>query len=214
MRRQELHPHTAVINRAQKLQSKKSRHDALQWLASQFPKAFDNTIKIQPLKTGIMNDILLHSEKAALAGFSKSKLREAVVIYTRRIDYLACLKARDLRVNLEGQPVGEVTEEEAERAANKIKKRIEKSLRNSRKTTIRRPAAPKASNVSAQQSNSSMSSLHQIERKPLYSMYDGITLPKPPPIIKHKSSRQFDPDAVARIKQRLGLKKKEDFFSE
>ncbi|HRD69353.1 MAG TPA: activator of prop osmoprotectant transporter, partial [Legionella sp.] len=45
MRKQELHPRTAVLNKTQKNQSKKARSDALIWLAAQFPNAFDNSIR-------------------------------------------------------------------------------------------------------------------------------------------------------------------------
>ncbi|OEH47560.1 RNA chaperone ProQ [Legionella parisiensis] len=133
MRRQELHPRTAVINKAQKNKSKKARTDALLWLAANFPAAFDNSLRIRPLKVGIMDDILLFADKAEEVGISKSKLREAVVLFTRRLDYLACLKLREMRVDLHGNEFGAVSEEEAEHAAAKIKKRVEKSVRNARK---------------------------------------------------------------------------------
>lgn len=216
MRRQELHPHTAVINRTQKSQSKKTRQEALLWLATMFPKAFDNTLKIQPLKIGIMDDILNYCEEAAKHGISKSKLREAVVLFTRRIDYLICLKAREMRIDLEGNPVAPVTEEEAEKAANKIKKRIEKSLRNARKPSSFSTAYPKQSSGGLSSTASAYSQVrepmnpHQIERKPLYSMPNAAPLvkqPAPAVLVKHKTSRPFDPDAVARLKERLGLSK-------
>lgn len=133
MRKQELHPRTAVINKNQKNKSKKARSDALLWLASNFPAAFDNSLCIRPLKVGIMEDILLHADKAAECGISKSKLREAVVLFTRRLDYLACLKLREIRVDLHGNEVAEVSADEADHAAAKIKKRVEKSVRNARK---------------------------------------------------------------------------------
>ena len=79
MRKQTLHPRTAVINQKQKNQSKKTRLDALHWLQLTFPGAFDNRSKIQPLNVGIINDILAYAEQAAAVGISKSKLREAVV---------------------------------------------------------------------------------------------------------------------------------------
>ena len=126
MRRPELHPRTAIINRTQKNASRRTKSLALSWLAEKFPQAFDTTQRIRPLKKGIMNDILAYAEEAAVAGLSKSKLREAVVVFTRRLDYLACLKAKEVRVDLLGNTVEHVTLEEAERAAGKIKKRIEK----------------------------------------------------------------------------------------
>lgn len=194
MRKQELHPLTATINKLQKSQSKKYRNDALLWLAKTFPQAFDNNVSIHPLKLGIMKDILNYAEMAAKEGISKSKLREAVVIYTRRIDYLTCLKARNMRIDLQGQPINEVTEEDAQRAALKIKKRIEKSIKNTKPKTTER-SMPKG--------------------KPFYNGEELLpytdrtvenrarTVP-----IKHKSSRQPDPLAITRLKEKLGLSKR------
>src|SRR3990167_7488638 len=132
MRNQPLHLRTAIVNQKQKNLSKRAQHDALHWLAKTFPKAFDNRVSIQPLKIGIIDDILEHAEDAAKAGISKSKLREAVILFTRRIDYLTCLKIRETRIDLQGQPTTRPTTEEAECATLKIKRRIEKSAKNAR----------------------------------------------------------------------------------
>lgn len=205
MRKQELHPRTAVINKSQKNKSKKAKTDALLWLAANFPAAFDNSLRIRPLKTGIMDDILIHAEKAQEAGISKSKLREAVVIFTRRLDYLACLKAREMRVDLQGNEVAEVLEEEAEHAATKIKKRVEKSVRNTRKLmTEKTPVKAQTSFSSSVKMPSSSE-----EYLPIYPLRAPIaqneTQPSKTPAITVKSTRQFDPDAVARLKEKLGL---------
>lgn len=217
MRKQELHPHTAVINRKQKNQSKKARLDALNWLASKFPPAFDNTTMIQPLKLGIMTDILTHADEAFEAGVSKSKLREALVIYTRRIDYLTCLKAREMRVDLLGNPVSFVTEEEAERAAVKIKKRIEKSSKNAKKAalvkTVNEPREISKRTNKSQTEPSSFPSYP--ERAPAFSAHyannaSPVARPAVNVVIKPKlAARQFDPEAVARLKEKLGLSGKE-----
>lgn len=214
MRKQELHPRTAVINKAQKIQSKKARADALLWLAANFPAAFDNSLRIRPLKAGIMDDILVHADKAAEVGISKSKLREAVVVFTRRLDYLACLKLREARVDLQGNDVTEVTAEEAEHAAAKIKKRVEKSVRNARKLLAEKSSghhhnnqlpASYLSRVNAQNNNGE-------ENLPVYparSYATQNTTPQAPRsaavMVKHKSTRQYDPNAVARLKEKLGL---------
>ncbi|KTD07925.1 ProQ/FinO family protein [Legionella jamestowniensis] len=208
MRRQELHPRTVIINKTQKNQSKKNRNDALSWLATTFPQAFDNTLRIRPLKIGIMDDILALADKAAACGISKSKLREAVVIFTRRIDYLTCLKAREMRVDLQGNPVSMVTEEEAEKAAAKIKKRVEKSVRNSRKQfSSIKPTTYSNARPSVQSQETNLP--YFPERAPAFSAQNPVT---PPPraavVVKHKPSRQFDPDAVARLKEKLGLSRK------
>lgn len=122
-----LHPHTVVINQLQKQKAKQLRQEALNWLATRFPEAFDNRVRIRPLKIGIIQDLLQYAEEAEQAGISKAKLREAVNIFTRRLDYLICLKAREMRIDLEGKPVAEVNKEDAEKAASKLKKRLEKT---------------------------------------------------------------------------------------
>ncbi|MDI9818954.1 MULTISPECIES: ProQ/FinO family protein [unclassified Legionella] len=206
MRRQELHPRTAILNKTQKNKSRSARNEALQWLAATFPLAFDNSLRIRPLKIGIMEDILSHADKAADAGISRSKLREAVVLFTRRIDYLTCLKAREMRIDLLGNPVSLVTEEEAERAALKIKKRIEKSARNARKVLAGKTAAPTPKSLTTNYGSQDVNPYP--ERAPAFHAQNPATSPRPAVLVKHKASRQFDPDAVARLKEKLGLSRK------
>ncbi|MFY7698344.1 MAG: ProQ/FinO family protein [Legionella sp.] len=205
MRKQDLHPRTADINKKQKNKSRKYRIDALHWLAATFPLAFDNSTHIHPLKLGIMTDILDYAEQAALAGISKSKLREAVVVFTRRLDYLASLKAKEMRVDLLGNPITPVTEEEAESAAAKIKKRVERSLKAPRKNIAEKTDAikPIVRNTDQQvQAHDQMTSCY---------IGGSLSLPSPQKpstvVIKHKTVRQFDPTAVARLKEKLGLSK-------
>jgi ProP effector len=215
MSKQELHPRTAVLNKSQKNNSKKLREKALHWLAINFPLAFDNTLRIRPLKEGIMDDILHYADKAAADGISKGKLREAVVVFTRRLDYLACLKLREMRIDLQGNVINEVTLEEAEHAATKIRKRVEKSARNARKLLGSKTAIQSTfnSNSSSVQSKPNPTTTHEQEDylptyPPRGSAYNS---PVAPPakvssvIVKHKTTRQYDPSAVARLKEKLGL---------
>lgn len=216
MRKQELHPRTAIINQKQKHESKSARLEALKWLAKRFPNAFDNTVQISPLKKGIVEDVFEYADEAAKEGISKSKLREAIVVFTRRIDYLTVLKARERRVDLNGEPVGDVSEDEAEKAATKIKRRVEKSAKNARKATTNTPVAPQASGMTypttsdasyhrpTYYSNGSMNA--DVEQQSTYKP----KISKPATVIKRKSAKQYDPEAVARLKQKLGLSKKEE----
>ncbi|MDP3559379.1 MAG: ProQ/FinO family protein [Legionellaceae bacterium] len=139
MPRYPLHPITACLNKKQKNHAKQARSQALEWLAQRFPEAFETSQRIRPLKTGIMHDVLAITVEAEKAGISRTKLREAVVLFTRRLDYLTCLKAKEMRIDLDGQPTTFVTSEEAERAALKIKKRLEK--RNAQKATTSTPSS-------------------------------------------------------------------------
>ena len=127
-RRQSLHPYTIIINKAQKQASKLGRNQALAWLAAQFPDAFDNTLRIRPLKIGIMHDILQYAGIALSHGISKNKLRQAVAIYTRSLDYLMCLKAQEMRIDLRGNATCFVTLNESKHAAYQVKKLTEKSI--------------------------------------------------------------------------------------
>lgn len=221
MRKQQLHPRTAVINKSQKNQSKKTRLEALTWLSTTFPRSFDTEVSIAPLKLGIMDDILMHADKALEAGISKSKLREAVVIFTRRIDYLICLKAKEMRIDLFGEPVALVTEEEAERASVKIKKRIEKNAKNARKNSAIKLGSnmgaspskmPSSSYIVSKAPRQSSVSLDDDSNLPIYPARASYSAqatqqtPRPEPlVVKRKTIKAFDPDAVARLKEKLGL---------
>ena len=200
------HPLTIRINQQQKNQSKKLRYTALRWLAEKFPNAFDNTKQIMPLSIGIMAEILKYADEAEALGISKSKLREAVVIFTRRLDYLSCLKAREMRIDLFGNPVSRVTEEEAESASLKIKKRIEKSAKNARVAAAAAPAATNVKPTKVKYSNSSYN-VDFLENDDRFE----TTLARKPAIstpvvtIKQKTSKAYDPEAVARLKAKLEL---------
>ncbi len=207
MSKQELHPRTAILNKSQKNHAKKLRLEALHWLAQRFPLAFDNTIRIRPLKTGILTDILAYAPQAAEEGISKAKLREAVVIFTRRLDYLTCLKARDMRVDLLGNEANEVSSEEAEHAAAKIRKRVEKSARNARKLL-----APTKANAAVVHNNTYTKSSVSQESNDSFPIYparqnsNAILPAKASSVtVRHKATKQYDPSAVARLKEKLGL---------
>lgn len=190
MRPQELHPRTALLNKQQKITCKLARQRALRWLARKFPNAFDNSITIRPLKLGIMEDVLKFADEAAAQGISASKLRQAVVVFTRRVDYLTCLKAREMRVDLDGNETIAVTEGEAEVAAVKLKKRVEKSLRNSRR---------------AEGGGVYKDSGSAWRKEYNYSN----TNPQPAVIVKRKV-KQVDDYAVERLKSKLGLKRERE----
>jgi ProP effector len=206
MRKQELHPRTAVLNKIQKNSSKKLREQALQWLTVNFPQAFDNSSCIRPLKIGIMEDIFQYADKAAAEGISKSKLREAVVIFTRRLEYLTCIKLREMRIDLLGTPINEVTEEESAHAAAKIKKRVEKSARNARNLLNNKISAPPTNQKTNSHPAQEQSNYFPIyPSRGTYAANQNSTPKASTVIVKHKTTRQYDPSAVARLKEKLGL---------
>jgi ProP effector len=213
MRKQLLHPRTAAINQTQKNRSKLLRLEALQWLAKKFPEAFNNQKCIRPLNLGIMNEILECAKDAEDAGISKSKLREAVVVFTRRVDYLACLKAREARIDLFGNPGEKVSDDDANRAAIKLKQRVEKSLKNSRKFN-----SPNADSSAGKKQPNYPSKTQPYPAENFYNKTNycdnlnnsfSETTKTQNVTITHKQSRQYDPNAVMRLKEKLGLSRKQ-----
>ena len=195
MRKDQLHPQTKRINSRQKHQSLQAKYAALNWLSTRFPKAFDTERQIQALKIGIMDDILKYALEAEKDGISKAKLREAVVVFTRRLDYLACLKSPGFRINLEGEPVEAISEEDRQKAALKIKTRIEKSIKKQKE------ANKESNNELIENINENRS--YRIERDPVVTKKIEI-------IFKNKTNKSVDPDAVERLKSKLGLSKKQE----
>lgn len=180
-----VHPRTAHINRAQKERSKKACVEALQWLAKTFPEAFDTEAQVRPLKIGIMNDLLEYVATHQVKTVSKSKLRQAVVMFTRRMEYLVCLKCQEERIDLHGNPVGTVSDEEALKAVEKIKKHVAKSIRD--KHTPKKESLMLAPISDHYQPPKEVKSLAEVTVK--------------------RKIRRFDPDAVARLKEKLGIAK-------
>lgn len=209
MRKQPLHPITELLNKKQRNLSKKSKIEALTWLAKNFPEAFDSKTRVRPLKLGIMQDILSYADKARLDGVSKSKLREAVVRFTRRTEYLTCLKAREPRIDLFGNQGEVVSQEDALKATQKIKLRIEKSIRSSKKTSSQatEQIKPRLS-INIPKIETPLYSSSATEKSIAYNMQDNFShasAAKHPVMIKHKQTRQYDPEAVARLKEKLGI---------
>lgn len=131
-----LHPTTILINKKQKNLAKTKQYATLNWLAHKFPEAFLNQKQIRPLKHGIREDVLTYASEAINDNISKNQLRKALAIYTRRLDYLVCIKAQEMRIDLFGNSTTKVTKEEAAIATYKIKKNIEKTIKNSNSEII------------------------------------------------------------------------------
>ena len=93
--------------------------DALARLADEFPRTFVQE-KYQPhwpLKVGIAADLMERGPE-----LDHHKLTVALTVYTRRVMYLRSLVAGAARVDLEGNPAGEVTVQDAEHAAARLAK--------------------------------------------------------------------------------------------
>ena len=97
--------------------TKEQNNAALVRLAEQFPKTFtaEKHQPHRPLKWGIAADI------AARCPDLKRRVRgTALSVYCGRIAYLESIVAGAARVDLDGNPAGEVAAEEAAHAAGKL----------------------------------------------------------------------------------------------
>lgn len=92
--------------------------DIIVYLAEKFPRCFSLEGEAKPLKIGLFQDLA-----EALAGderVSKTQLRQALRQYTSNWRYLHGCKAGAMRVDLNGEPCGELEQEHAEYAAKQL----------------------------------------------------------------------------------------------
>lgn len=144
----ELHSSDVAVADTAPTQTKNalSAHEALAWLKVTFPLAFFDGRQCKPLKVGIIKDIIDYIETHPELSVSKTKVRLAVVQYTRQRYYITHLREGADRIDLTGTPAGQVNEEEAKSAQFKLRRKGKKPMmgnkrRPSMKTSISRRSA-------------------------------------------------------------------------
>jgi len=104
--------------------AKKDKLKTIDWLAENFPAAFlKKSNQVKPLKIGIFDDIIDFYERLESPPFSKKALREALNYYSSSPAYLSCQKANAARVDIYGNEVDVVTEEQAKYAHQRFLQR-------------------------------------------------------------------------------------------
>ena len=93
---------------------KENIHAALTDLATRYPRAFvlEKYRPHRPLKVGVAADIL-----ARCPVLTRRELGPALGVYAKRVMYLQSLVAGAIRIDLDGNPAGEVSAADAEHAA-------------------------------------------------------------------------------------------------
>ena len=93
---------------------KEDIHAALTRLAEWFPQTFvlEKHLPHRPLKVGIAADIL-----ARCPVLTRRELGPVLGVYAKRVMYLQSLVAGAIRIDLDGNPAGEVSAADAEHAA-------------------------------------------------------------------------------------------------
>ncbi len=126
------------------IQKLTNNKEIIAYLAEKFPRCFSLEGEAKPLKIGLFQDLaeaLADDERV-----SKTQLRQALRQYTSNWRYLHGCKPGAVRVDLNGEPCGELEQEHAEHAAKQLaeakakmaeKRALEKA--NNPKTTKKRP---------------------------------------------------------------------------
>lgn len=111
----------------QKEIAKKMKLQTIEWLSEHFPAAFfKKPNQIKPLKIGIFDDIIEFYERLDSPPFSKKALREALNYYSASPAYLKAQTANSARVDLFGNEIEMVTEEQAKYAYQRFQQRYSK----------------------------------------------------------------------------------------
>jgi len=111
--------------------AKKDRLKTIEWLIEYFPAAFFKYQKnIKPLKIGIFDEIVAFYNRLESPPFSKKKIREALNYYSSSPAYLNAQKNGVARIDLYGNEVDIVTEEQAKYAYQRFHERYASSRKN------------------------------------------------------------------------------------
>lgn len=106
---------------------KKDKLQIIDWLIEHFPNAFfKKSNQIKPLKIGIFDDIIDFYERLDSPPFSKKSLRDALSYYSASPAYLNCQKENVARVDIYGNEVDVVTQEQAKYAFQRYQERYSK----------------------------------------------------------------------------------------
>ncbi|MGL6029401.1 MAG: ProQ/FINO family protein [Legionella sp.] len=104
--------------------AKKDKLAIIDWLIEHFPNAFfKKGNQVKPLKIGIFDDIIDFYERLDSPSFSKKALREALSYYSASPAYLSCQKNNTARVDIYGNEVDVVTEDQAKYAYQRFQER-------------------------------------------------------------------------------------------
>ncbi|CAK9884853.1 MAG: RNA chaperone ProQ [Candidatus Erwinia impunctatus] len=92
--------------------------EVIAFLAERFPLCFSGKGEARPLKVGIFQDLVARVQGEM--GLSKTQLRSALRLYTSSWRYLYGIKSGSVRVDLDGNPCGELDEQHIEHARKQL----------------------------------------------------------------------------------------------
>jgi ProP effector len=101
-----------------------SSKDIIAYLTEKFPQCFSIKGPVKPLKIGIFQDLAERLKDDETV--SKTRLRQALRHYTSSWRYLKVIKVGAFRIDIDGQNVSEIDDEQAKYASKALKESQEK----------------------------------------------------------------------------------------
>lgn len=120
-----------------------SSKEVIAFLAERFPQCFSAEGEARPLKIGIFQDLVERVEGEM--NLSKTQLRSALRLYTSSWRYLYGVKLGATRVDLDGNPCGELDEQHVEHARKQLeeaKARVQAQRAGNRRKNAKRLLPP------------------------------------------------------------------------
>lgn len=115
-----------------------SSKEVIAFLAERFPHCFSAEGEARPLKIGIFQDLV--ERVGGEMNLSKTQLRSALRLYTSSWRYLYGVKPGATRVDLDGNPCGELEEQHVEHARVSSLKKPKPVFRRSAQSSKRKNA--------------------------------------------------------------------------
>ncbi|WP_207063901.1 ProQ/FINO family protein [Motiliproteus sp. SC1-56] len=114
---------TTANKPSQRNKNRAANQAAISQISELYPRTFDREA-VKPLKIGIQDDLVADGK------LPQGKIKRALASYVRSPLYYKALQAGAVRIDLNGEAAGEVTEEQAEHARAMLEKiREEKKAR-------------------------------------------------------------------------------------
>lgn len=121
-----------------------SAKEIIAYLADKFPACFSVAGPAKPLKIGIFQELAERLDGDEMV--SKTRLRQALRHYTSSWRYLKAIKVGTQRIDVDGNDVAEIDQEQADHAAKTLKESQEKfGNKNPKDSPKKKPYKGKAS---------------------------------------------------------------------
>ena len=154
-----------------------SSKEVIAFLAERFPQCFSAEGEARPLKIGIFQDLV--ERVGGEMNLSKTQLRAALRLYTSSWRYLYGVKAGAIRVDLDGNPCGELEEQHMRVSSWKKRKlAFRRSAQPSRRKNAK-PLRPQASRMKAFAASVNRVLSSRVVKKALNSVNRVLLRPKP-----------------------------------